>query len=273
MIASAWLAVAAAIMLVPAPPTLPRRLGALAGAGRLVPADHRLSGGRFAWPAVDSTAAVASAAVLAGLVALTRGVAVAVAAMVAAATAGHVVRASVARRRAAAERDELIAALRLLVAELEAGSRPGAALRAVAATSARHADQLSALARAVESGSGWPNAAASTSVVGRLTQAWRVSERSGAPVADVVSRIVADLDDTRDRDRQVAAALAGPRSSATLLAGLPMVGLGLGMAMGADPVHVLLDTTPGRVVGAVGAVLDALGVVWTMRIAAAAERA
>lgn len=100
---------------------------------------------------------------------------------------------------------------------------------------------------------------------------WTVSERSGASAAAVLDRVEQDL---RARDRQrreVAAQLAGARSTAGLLAMLPLLGICLGAAMGARPLHVLLGTGRGQVALLVGAGLDALGLLWTGRIVTAAE--
>jgi tight adherence protein B len=71
----------------------------------------------------------------------------------------------------------------------------------------------------------------------------------------------------------VTAALAGPRSTGTLLAVLPLLGIGLGAGMGAHPITVLLGQPRGQLALAVGVVLEALGVRWTSRIIAAAEDA
>jgi tight adherence protein B len=43
--------------------------------------------------------------------------------------------------------------------------------------------------------------------------------------------------------------------------------------MGADPLGVLIGTPTGRAVCAAGALLDAAGVLWTLRITSGAERA
>jgi tight adherence protein B len=106
-----------------------------------------------------------------------------------------------------------------------------------------------------------------------LAHAWRVAERSGAPLADVLGRVAADLDDQEQQQRTVAVALAGPQSSAALLAVLPVVGIALGAAMGARPLGFLLGTSHGRLVCCAGAVLDATGVIWTQRLMQRAQRA
>lgn len=99
---------------------------------------------------------------------------------------------------------------------------------------------------------------------------WTVSERSGAPAAAVLDRVEQDLRTRERQHREVAAQLAGARSTAALLAVLPLLGIGLGAAMGARPLHVLLGTERGQVAMLVGAGLDALGLLWTARIVKAA---
>src|SRR5207302_5394000 len=75
--------------------------------------------------------------------------------------------------------------------------------------------------------------------------AWQVAGRLGAPLADLLDRVDADL---RAADRlgvEVAAQTAGARASGWLLAGLPAAGVGLGYAIGGDPLGVLLHTPVG----------------------------
>ena len=100
---------------------------------------------------------------------------------------------------------------------------------------------------------------------------WAVSERSGAPAAAVLDRVEQDLRARQQQGREVAAALAGARSTGTLLAVLPLLGIGLGAGMGAHPITVLLGQPRGQMALMLGIALEALGVLWTSRIIAAAE--
>jgi tight adherence protein B len=102
----------------------------------------------------------------------------------------------------------------------------------------------------------------------QLTEAaWRLAERTGAPIADLVERIEADA---RAMDRASAAAAAqaaGARATAWLLAGLPVGGIALGYSIGADPLEVLLHTPIGAAC-AVGAIaLQVAGLAWADRLA------
>jgi tight adherence protein B len=69
---------------------------------------------------------------------------------------------------------------------------------------------------------------------------------------------------------EVDAELEGARATALLLAGLPVLGLGLGSGLGGDPLHVLLRTPVGWVCLCVGVALELAGLWWTGRIVRAA---
>lgn len=106
-----------------------------------------------------------------------------------------------------------------------------------------------------------------------LARCWEVSERTGAPLATLLEGLAeateADLDAAAARDT----ALAGSRATVRILSWLPVMALGLGMLIGADPLRTLLTTPWGMAAGLVGAVLTIVGRVWTGRMVQAAERA
>jgi len=194
--------------------------------------------------------AIGGGAVLGAWAWLGYGVTAPVLPIVAGAVAGATVAAAL--RRVAADRARrrsdtaLAEAVGSLAADLRAGQRPSDALAAVAGPAGRH--------RAV-------------------VAVWSVSEHSGAPAAAVLDRVEQDLRARQDQRREVTAALAGPRSTGTLLAVLPLLGIGLGAGMGAHPITVLLGQPRGQLALVVGVALEALGVRWTSRIIAAAEEA
>ncbi|MDQ6937778.1 MAG: hypothetical protein M3140_08725 [Actinomycetota bacterium] len=99
-----------------------------------------------------------------------------------------------------------------------------------------------------------------------LAAAWRVRSACGASLASIVHRVELDVADAVDRRRTVDTALAGPRSSALLLALLPVLGILLGTAMGADPLGFLLSPGAGGLVLLVGVAADAGGVVLMRRL-------
>lgn len=88
-----------------------------------------------------------------------------------------------------------------------------------------------------------------------LASCWEVSERTGAPLALLLENYARHLQDRLDGRAARRTALAGPKTTATLLAWLPLLGLGLGTVMGADPVSTLLLSASGWPVLVVGAAL------------------
>lgn len=104
-----------------------------------------------------------------------------------------------------------------------------------------------------------------------LGAAWYVGERTGAPLAVVLEAVAAAVRDAEDAGRARSAAMAGPVTTARILAALPLLGLGIGQAIGARPVQTLLGTGQGRVCAVVGLACALLGWVWTSRLIAAAR--
>ncbi len=270
-----WLALGAAGLLWSRPSRTERRLRAMADRARPP------SVGRFwaAWPATVTPRLAVGAAVAVGTaVGATAGVALGLTVAFAAGVLGVGVVRSVRRCQADAWDAAIIAAVRLLRAELDAGTPLTAALDAAAqaggaadAVFARAAQEVAHGAEPEwrpEATHGPPGHLA----MGALVAGWRVAQRAGTPLADVLRSVEADLSARRAQARDVSVAVAGARSSATLVAGLPVVGLLLGTAMGARPLPLLLGSGGGHALLAVGVALDVLGMFWTSRIVDQAQR-
>jgi tight adherence protein B len=268
---SVWLLLAVGLLCAPAPTASAVRLGGLATSGRLavVPPAHRARRRRRVEPAGVAVIACVGAAVT---VAWTCGVALAVAAGIVTVTGWTMIGSMMARRHDVLRRRSLLAGVRLLALELEAGSRPAAALTAAAGASTMHAESFAAAARVAHAGGDVGEALATGPNLAALGRAWHVAAVAGVPLANVLGRVATDLAADDDQRRHVASALAGPRSSAALLAGLPVLGIALGAAMGARPLAVLFGTPAGRLLCCVGVLLDATGVLWTHRLMRRAER-
>ncbi|TXK18457.1 hypothetical protein [Homoserinibacter sp. GY 40078] len=105
-----------------------------------------------------------------------------------------------------------------------------------------------------------------------LSVQWELAMVSGAPVADALARTADALSALADAGRQADAALAGPLATARIVALLPLAGVMLGLAIGADPFGVLLGTVPGALAGLAGAALLAAGRRWNRRLVEAARQ-
>jgi tight adherence protein B len=220
-----------------------------------------------------ATPLFAACGAVAGL--LAAGVGGGVAGMVVALTVWRRWRARRAEREHLRVVDGLAEALALLVAELRAGAHPadaatGAAqdaqplaagvLNRVAVTAKLGGDVAQALQRGA-SGNELVSGA-----LGQLARAWALAHRHGLPLAEVLDAVRRDLDQQVRFAGQVHARMAGPRASATVLAVLPLLGVLLGEAIGASPLHVLAATAPGQGLLVVGMVAVCTGVQWSARL-------
>jgi len=171
-----------------------------------------------------------------------------------------------------ASRPDDLAWVEALVAELGGGRDPSAALVAASASNAvcpqavtvalTGGDVAVALRRS-----------ARTPLVRGVAACWEVAQGSGTGLAASLSTLA---DATRETERvrgELRAGLAEPRATALVLAALPALGLVLGSALGADPLHWLLGSAAGRLVLAVGLTLEGLGAWWSWRITTSLEAA
>ncbi len=100
-----------------------------------------------------------------------------------------------------------------------------------------------------------------------VAAAWQVAHRSGSGLADALAQAAVALREERQTRRTVAAELAAARSTARLMALLPVMVLLLGVGVGGDPVGFLLHTAAGLGCLSAGLLLSFLGMVWLERIA------
>ncbi|MDM8085602.1 type II secretion protein F [Cellulomonas cellasea] len=103
--------------------------------------------------------------------------------------------------------------------------------------------------------------------------ACRLARSLGAPLAPVLDRVAEAVAADAELDAERRAALAGPRSTAAVLGWLPVLGLLLGFALGADPVEVVLRGGLGAASALLGGALLLLGRWWTARLLAHAASA
>lgn len=106
-----------------------------------------------------------------------------------------------------------------------------------------------------------------------LAAAWETAGRTGAPLAQVLEGLAGAVEDELDALAARDTALAGPKATARILSSLPLLGLGLGLLMGTDPLGVLLGQAWGHLALAAGLLLSAAGLLWTRRLVRRAEEA
>ncbi|MEU5401287.1 type II secretion system F family protein [Streptomyces sp. NPDC005963] len=158
------------------------------------------------------------------------------------------------------------------VSELRAGLQPVPALLAAARTTGGLGAAEASVIAAARFGGDVPGelrAAAREPGAGGLAgvaACWRVSVDGGVGLAAGLDRLEAALRADQDQRADMRAHLAGARSTIGLLALLPLVGLAMGWALGADPLRVLLHTPAGLACLVIGGTLEAVGVYWAARI-------
>ncbi|MFE9384960.1 type II secretion system F family protein [Streptomyces sp. NPDC007025] len=189
------------------------------------------------------------------------------------------------RRRAAGrlaqERETAVARLCGAVAgELRAGKQPDSALLAVDRAPLRCLGDAGAAVRAAARFGGDVPAALREAALlpgaeglAGAAACWQVAVEGGAGLAEGLERVAGAVRAHGEQRAELRAQLAGPRSTALVLALLPVFGLALGTAMDADPLWILLHTPTGFGCLVVGALLEWAGLLWVARIVRAAEGA
>lgn len=167
-------------------------------------------------------------------------------------------------RRLRAQLPELVSAL---AAEVRAGAGPAEALVAAATPIG---DPLAGVVAGASAGgpAGLRQVAADLGLPGlaAVGAVLSAAQQGGAAVADVLDRLADALADDVAAADHLGAVLSGPRSTALLLTGLPLLGMGLGQAAGAGTAGFLFGQPLGWALCAVAVLLDAAGAAWTRRI-------
>ncbi|WP_326819373.1 type II secretion system F family protein [Streptosporangium sp. NBC_01756] len=183
-------------------------------------------------------------------------------------------------RRTAAWRAASIELCQGLAAELSTGQTAGEALaRAVSAAEFPDPVALRPLIAAARDGGDVPAALLAVApeqggeALRRLAACWRVSVTVGAALSVLVDRVAGSLREAQAHRQDVAAQLAGPRATARLLAGLPVLGLLMAAGLGMRPLHFLFGSPAGAACLVVGLALDGCGLWWTRHLVIRAQQA
>ncbi|CAB4626928.1 unannotated protein [freshwater metagenome] len=147
----------------------------------------------------------------------------------------------------------------------------------------------SALVRAAVIPPIWPAALSAIGIQGDICQAlnidaqrypelkqlavcWKVAADSGSGMSAAVSRLIQSLRENEELRSTLDAELASPRATAKVLSGLPLIGLLMGIAMGADPIGWLLGNPLGIACLICGLGFSCLGMFWSRRLVRSVEQ-
>ncbi|MGV0835662.1 type II secretion system F family protein [Mycolicibacterium thermoresistibile] len=187
-----------------------------------------------------------------------------------------------AQRRCTVEAAALQDALDVLIGELRVGAHPVTAFEVAATEADSGADeaadnrvgaalrQVAARARlGADVATGLRTVALRSTLPGhwdRLAVCWQLAEQHGLAIAALLRTAQRDIVARERFSAKVHAELAGARTTAALLAGLPVVGLVLGQAIGAEPVRFLYSGGAGGWLLVIGTGLVCCGLLWSNRI-------
>jgi tight adherence protein B len=180
----------------------------------------------------------------------------------------------VTRARMPARRDDPDELLwvETLVVELGGGRDPASALVAASAAAAVCPEAV-AVARTGGDVAAALRTSAGTPLARGVAACWEVAQGSGTGLATSLATLADAARETERVRAELRTGLAEPRATAVVLAALPLLGLLLGTALGADPVQWLLGSAPGRLVLLAGLALEAVGAWWSWRITVSLEAA
>ncbi len=129
-------------------------------------------------------------------------------------------------------------------------------------------ERLSGVVADVRAGAAVPLFALPDRELDRMARAaQRLSDRTGAPLADLLERLESHHIALSRLDSAAEAQAAGIRLTGILLTLLPIAGLGLGHAMGVNPIGFLLGSEIGAVCVALAVGLQLTGFAWSDRLA------
>ncbi|MED5814224.1 type II secretion system F family protein [Mycolicibacterium sp. 050232] len=180
----------------------------------------------------------------------------------------------VTRRRRQQESAALQAALDVLVGELRTGVHPVPAFATAAAEVSGPVHQgMSAVAARARLGAdvaaGLDDVAAVSQLPmhwRRLAACWRLAHAYGLSIATLLRTAQRDIVERERFSSHVEASMAGPRATASVLAGLPVAGMALGQLIGARPLAFLFSAGVGGWLLMVGVLLACAGLMWSDRI-------
>ncbi|MFE5796635.1 type II secretion system F family protein [Streptomyces sp. NPDC056503] len=181
-------------------------------------------------------------------------------------------RAAGARKEREALAGRVVALCEAAGGELRAGRQPGHALayaaRRTRALGPEEARVLAAVGFGGDVAEALRRAARREGAEGLagLAACWQVAVDSGAGLAAGLDRLEAALREQHERREGLRAELSGAWATVSVLAALPVAGIGLGAVLGAEPLRVLLHTPAGGACLVLGGALEAVGLWWAARI-------
>ena len=89
-----------------------------------------------------------------------------------------------------------------------------------------------------------------------------LSSQSGSSINEALTQVADKLMTRRNQEQLIATELASTKATVFVLAGLPIMGAGMGLILGSDSISWLLGSPAGRICFALGIGLELVGWFW-----------
>ena len=89
-----------------------------------------------------------------------------------------------------------------------------------------------------------------------------LSSQSGSSINEALTQVADKLMTRRNQEQLIATELASTKATVYVLAGLPIMGAGMGLILGSDSISWLLGSPAGRICFALGIGLELVGWFW-----------
>ena len=93
-----------------------------------------------------------------------------------------------------------------------------------------------------------------------------LSSQSGSSINEALTQVADKLMTRRNQEQLIATELASTKATVFVLAGLPIMGAGMGLMLGSDSISWLFGSAAGRVCLALGIGLELVGWFWIKRL-------
>ena len=93
-----------------------------------------------------------------------------------------------------------------------------------------------------------------------------LSSKSGSSINEALSQVANKLIARRNQEQLLATELASTKATVFVLAGLPIIGVGMGLMLGANSIAWLLGSSVGRGCLVLGVALELVGWFWIKRL-------
>jgi tight adherence protein B len=107
----------------------------------------------------------------------------------------------------------------------------------------------------------------------QLSASWAVGAAHGSGLVGSVERLALSVQSQFELRSVLSSELAAPRATMRMLSALPLVGVGMGYLLGADPIGWFVGSSIGALVVMSAVALTIVGVMWTQRIVRRVDRA